>query len=201
MGIARRGISGGYIFALCIQFPDKIEAGGLAPEGHVVCPNRAYYTFKMASFRTQLRQALQVLNGAPCEDCGAPLFGSTEVHCVGCYLAAQPLQALWRGYSYRKKRAAALQALERQWEEHDVQYRLAAESQTLACYLCKNNPSFDPEKSFYYTSMLVWGRLIEEAENEMFALGWKRPPVQPLRRDLLQASLRFTVFYYTGVRL
>ncbi len=155
----------------------------------------------MASYRAQFRKGLFVLGTPLCEDCGAPRFGSMDVDCVACYLAAQPLQALWRGYSYRKSRAAALKALERQWEEQDVNYRLAADSQTLAVHLCKDDPSFDPEKSFYYTSMLVWGRLIEETENKMFALGWKRPPVKPLPQDLLRASLRFTVYYYTGVRL
>jgi hypothetical protein len=155
----------------------------------------------MTSYRTHMRQALETLGGAPCEDCGAARFGSTEVLCVGCFIAAQPLQALWRGYSCRKKREAVLSALEQQWEALDMRYRLAVESQTLTVKLCSDNPSFNPEKSFYYVSMLLWGREIEALEREMFALGWKRPPVKPLPRDRLRASLRFVVYCYTGVRL
>lgn len=66
--------------------------------------------------------------------------------------------------------------LEELWDSHDRSYLLAWVQQTLLISKNKTNDEFNPERTEFYEQMLFYGKLLENVEAKLTALGWVRPP-------------------------
>lgn len=119
--------------------------------------------------------------------CGQERTDLSQQLCLDCWLAdlrqkyrgASRFQALWRGYTERKKlreqNACELSIVEPAWRKYDEQYKMYVLCQTIVVELMKDDADWDPTQTPYYIWMMENGPLIDEYEGWMHLRGWKRP--------------------------
>ena len=119
--------------------------------------------------------------------CGQPRQDPAQELCADCWLfdfrqkfrGASSFQALWRGYSERKKlrekNAMEIGVALPNWRKLDEQYKMFALCQTIYVKLKEDEEGWDPTTTLYYEWMMNYGPLLEEYEDWMRVRGWKRP--------------------------
>jgi len=96
------------------------------------------------------------------------------------HIAAERIQALWRGHKTRqdlaKKNAEEIAVVEARWRRYDERYRIYVVCQNLMVEMMKDDTLWDATSTPYYIWMLeMGGPWIDEAEDFMRLRGWIRP--------------------------